>query len=169
MRISLKNTLLLFIVCLLFSCGKNKSPFYDEILRSEQGHFRGIEIDANIETVNNLENKQFLRDKMTDYLHYDYEISMGNTYTATYDFSEDNELYEIEIAVFLDVIEDAEMLFNNFSNHFNRKYSVGKTEDDGYITWHTHSSNSNNRVAISMINDSESYGYVTILIRNLDY
>ena len=169
MRISLKNTLLLFIVCLLFSCGKNKSPFYDEILRSEQGHFRGIEIDANIETVNNLENKQFLRDKMTDYLHYDYEISMGNTYTVTYDFSEENELYEIEMAVFLDVIEDADLLFKNFLNHFNKKYSAGKKEADGYMTWQTNTKKTNSRVTISMINDSDSYGYITILIRDLDY
>jgi hypothetical protein len=169
MRISFKKILSLFIICLLFSCGKNKSPFYDEVLKSEQGQIRDIEIGTTIETVKALENEVFLRDKMDDYLHYDYEISMGNTYTATYDFSSENELYEIEIAVFLDVIEDAEMLFQNFSDHFNRKYSVGKTEDDGYITWNTHSKNSNNRVAISMINDSESYGYLTILIRDLDY
>mgnify|MGYP006000849077 CR=1 FL=1 len=169
MRISLKKIISLFIICIFFSCKKNISPFYDQILKSEQGQLRGIEIGATIEAVEQLENKEFLRDKMTDYLHYDYEISMGNTYTATYDFSSENELYEIEIAVFLDVVEDAEILFKNFSDHFNRKYSIGKTEGDGYMTWVTHSKNSNNEVVISMINDSEEYGYITILIRDLDY
>ena len=32
--------------------------------------------------------------------HYDYEMSMGNTYTVSYDFSEVIELYEIEVAIF---------------------------------------------------------------------
>ena len=169
MKIKLTKICLLLSICLLFACNQNKSPFYDEILKSEEGQFRGIEIGVTVDAIKALENNQFLKDQMPDYLHYDYEMSMGNTYTVTYDFSENNELYEIEVAIFLDTIEDAGILFSNFSDHFNRKYSVGRNEDDGYITWHTNSSISNDRVAISMINDSEAYGYITILIRNLDY
>ena len=160
---------IIIIVCFLCACDKNTSPFYNEILKSETGQLRGIEISTTIEDVKKVEAEQFLRDKMLDYLHYDYEISMGNTYTVTYDFSEDNELYEIEVAVFLDVVKDASLLFDNFSNHFNKKHGVGRNEADGYMTWHTNSSISSNRVAISIINDSESYGYITILIRDLDY
>ncbi|MBL4668331.1 MAG: hypothetical protein JKY30_03615 [Flavobacteriales bacterium] len=156
-------------IALFFSCKNNKSPFYDDILKSEKGHFRSVEIGTSIEEVKILENDLFLRDQMPDYLHYDYEISMGNTYTVTYDFSEENELYEIEMAVFLDVIEDADLLFKNFSNHFNKKYSAGKKEADGYMTWQTNTKKTNSRVTISMINDSDSYGYITILIRDLDY
>ncbi len=161
----------LSIICIsfLFSCTNNKSPFYEEILKSENGQLRGASIGDKFEDTKPLENDQFLKESMSDYLHYDYEISMGNSYTVTYDFSADNELYEIEMAVFLDVIEDADVLFENFSDHFNRKYGVGRTEEDGYITWHTNSSASSNRISISMINDSDSYGYITILIRDLDY
>ena len=75
----------------MFSCKNNTSPFYDEVLKSEQGQIREIEIGTTIEVVKTLENKAFLIDEMDDYLHYDYEISMGNTYTATYDFSSKNE------------------------------------------------------------------------------
>jgi hypothetical protein len=164
------NKIFIFLsFCLLLACGQNKSPFYDEILKSETGQFRGAEIGTPIELIKDIENKQFLKDHMLNYLHYDYEINMGNSYTVTYDFSEKNELYEIEVAVFLDVIEDAETLFNNFSDHFNRKYSIGRKEEDGYMTWHTNSSISNSRVAISIINDSEEYGYLTIFVRDLDY
>ena len=164
-----KKTIYLLCICFLFSCKNNKSPFYDDILKSENGQLRGATIGNTINEIKPLEEDNFLKESMSDYLHYDYEMSMGNSYTVTYDFSEDNELYEIELAVFLDVITDADLLFKNFSDHFNRKYSVGETEEDGYITWHTKSKKSANRVAISMINDSESYGYVTILIRDLDY
>jgi hypothetical protein len=169
MKTVLNRTFLLLSFCLLLACGQNKSPFYDEILKSETGQFRGAEIGTSIQLIKDIENGQFLKDQMSNYLHYDYEINMGNSYTVTYDFSEKNELYEIEVAVFLDVIEDAEFLFNNFSDHFNRKYNIGRKEEDGYMTWNTNSSISNSRVAVSMINDSEEYGYLTIFVRDLDY
>ena len=169
MKPILTKTIFLVSICFLFACEQNKSPFFDEILKSEKGQFRGAEIGTSIETIEAFEKKDFLKDQMQNYLHYDYEINMGNSYTVTYDFSEENELYEIEVAVFLDVIEDADILFNNFSDHFNRKYSIGRAEDDGYMTWHTKSSISKSRVAVSMINDSEEYGYLTIFVRDLDY
>jgi len=169
----MKNTLIkilpLFIICFIAACGQEKSPFYEEILKSETGQFRGAEISTTSEEIKAIEDENYLKDQMINYLHYDYEISMGNTFTVTYDFSDNNELYEIEVAIFLDEIEAAEPLFKNFSDYFNRKYSIGRTEDDGYMTWHTKSNISQNKVAISMINDSEAYGYITILIRDLDY
>ena len=166
--IPIKITCIVFL-SLLLSCKNNKSPFYDEILKTEKGQLRGGTIGTTIEDIKSLENEAFLREGMADYLYYDYELSMGNSYTITYDFSSDKELYEIELAVFLDVIEDAGVLFNNFSDHFNRAHGIGKKEEDGYITWETSSRISSNRVAISMIDDSESYGFITILVSDLEY
>ena len=130
---------------------------------------RGAQIGSSIEQIKTLENQTFLIDEISGYLHYDYEISMGNSYTVSYDFSEKNELYEIEVAIFLDVIEDADLLFKNFSDHFNRKYSVGKKEDDGYMSWSSTSNITNSKINISMINDSQSYGFITIFVRDLSY
>ena len=161
--------ILLLSICFLFACENNNSPYFDEILKSEKGHFRGVEIGNSITQTKALESPEFLIDEMEDYLHYDYEISMGNTYTVTYDFSGENELYEIETAIFLDVIEDADLLFENFANHFNRKYGVGKTEADGFLSWSTKSSVSNSDISISIINDSQSYGFITIFVRDLSY
>lgn len=161
--------ILLISICFLISCNNNKSPYYDTILKSEEGQLRGAHIGGSIEQVKKIEEQSFLIDEMQDYLHYDYEIDMGNSYTVTYDFSEKNELYEIEVAIFLDVIDDADLLFKNFSDHFNRKYSTGKQEADGYLTWNTNSSVSNSKISISMINDSQSYGFITIFVRDLSY
>jgi hypothetical protein len=169
MKQLIHKSLFVTTLILLQACGADKSPFYESILQSEEGQLRGVEIGTGLEDVKTFETESNLRDKMPNYLHYDYEISMGNTYTVTYDFSEQDELYEIEVAVFLDVIEDADVLFKNFSDYFNRKYSIGRKEDDGYMTWHTKSGISDNRVAISMINDSDAYGYLTIIVRDLDY
>jgi len=163
------KTILLLSIFFLLACNNNKSPYYDEILKSEEGQLRGTKIGDSLEHTKSLENQFFLIDEMSDYLHYDYEMSMGNSYTVSYDFSEQNKLYEIEVAIFLDVIEDADLLFKNFSNHFNRKYSVGKKEADGYMSWNSTSSITNSNIAISMINDSQSYGFITIFVRDLSY
>jgi hypothetical protein len=169
MKIIVNKVLLLFCICIIYSCGQNKNPYFDKILKSNKGHLRGVEIGSSIETVKNVEDSVFLKSEMPNYLYYEYEINMGNSYTVTYDFTKENKLYEIELAVYFDVIEDAGTLFTDFSKQFNRKYNVGKKEDDGYTIWHTSGNNNENRVEIAIINDSETYGFTTIIIRDLDY
>jgi len=151
MKTGITKIILLLSICFLFTCKNNKSPYYDDVLKSEEGQLRGAQIGESIEQIKALENQTFLIDEMSDYLHYDYEMSMGNSYTVSYDFSEQNKLYEIEVAIFLDVIEDAGLLFKNFSNYFNRKYSRGKKEADGYMSWNSTSNITNSTIHISMI------------------
>ena len=169
MKNSFFKIVLLVIVSSFIACGGNKNEHYNDILKSNKGNIRGLEIGASIETVKALEDTTFLKNEMPDYLYYEYEINMGNSYTATYDFSEENKLYEIEIAAYFDLIEDADNLFVDFSTHFNKKYGRGKFEDDGYTIWTTTNSINGNRVEIAMINDSDSYGFLSIIIRDLDY
>jgi hypothetical protein len=169
MKKSLFKTILLLVICLIYACGGNQNQHYNTILKSDEGNIRGVEIGAGIEAVKALEDSTFLKNEMPDYLYYEYDINMGNSYTATYDFSEENKLYEIEIAVYFDVIEDANTLFTDFSNHYNKKYGKGKIEEDGYTTWHTANSFNGGRVEIAMINDSETYGFLSVIIRDLDY
>ncbi len=162
-----KGFLYIVLLFIIVSCGEKKSEFFQLILKSDYGYLRGISIGDDINHVKGLEEAEFLRDSMPDYLHYDYEISMGNSYTVTYDFSEDKKLYEIELAAFLDKIEDAGFLFNDFNNHFTRRYGKGKMADDGFTIWKIENAKQN--VEIAMINDSQSYGYLSIIIRDLDY
>lgn len=165
-----KFTLFIFLIGLLLgSCKQEESPYFKTILISENGHFRGISIGDNIDKVKTNENKIFLVDKMRGYLHYDYEIDMGNSYTVSYDFSKTNLLYEIETTVYLDDITDAPILFNTFHNHFSQKYGKGKVEEDNYTTWKTISKKTQNNIEIAMLNESISYGIISIKIRNLDY
>ena len=133
MKSILKNILLFLSIGLLVSCWQNKNPYFDTILKTDIGHLRGTEIGTTIEKVKAVENPSFLKSEMPDYLYYEYELNMGNSYTVTYDYSEENKLYEIELAVYFDVIEDAGTLFTDFSNHFNKKYSKGKKEAVGHV------------------------------------
>lgn len=162
-----KYTVFIFFLVILFGCQSDNSPYYTIIKKSDEGHLRGVTIGTSIEKVITLEDAKFLESSMDDYLHYDYPISMGNTYTVTYDFSPENELYEIELAVFFDEIEDAEKLFEDYMQFFLRKYGKGKLADDGFTIWTI--KNKAENIEIAMINDSQSYGYFSIIIRDLDY
>lgn len=158
----------LLLLIILYSCTPKKNQYFDTLLKTETGIFRGIEIGNNIEKVKETENEDFLVDNMPDYLYFDYELDMGNSYTVSYDFS-DNKLYEIELAAYFDKIEDANQIFKDFSNHFNKIHGKGKVEDDGYTSWRTKNEKTNTNIEIAMVNDSKEYGYISILISNLDY
>jgi len=160
---------LLVIILFLLSCQQDKSPYFRSILKSTGGDFRNITIGASFDQVKRNENDSFLVDQMESYLHYEYVLDMGNSYTVTYDFSSTNELYEIESTAYFDVIEDANLLFNDFKAHFTQKYGVSKKEEDGYTTWKTVHKKTGTNIEIAMINESISYGIITIKIRDLDY
>lgn len=158
----------ILLVLVVTSCKKANSLHFDAIVKSEQGTFRGVEIGSVIEDVQKLENKEFLVDNMPEYLYYDYNLDMGNSYTISYDFSK-NSLYEIELSAYFDKIEEANNLFAELTKHFTDSYGAGKIAADGYTSWRTKSQKTGNGVEIAMINDSQEYGYISILISDLNY
>lgn len=159
--------IVLAFVTLLSACTPKKNQYFDTLLKTETGIFRGVEIGNSISEIKQTENLEFLVDDMPDYLYFDYKLDMGNSYTISYDFSE-NKLYEIELAAYFDQIEDANQLFKDFSTHFNKIHGKGKIEDDGYTSWRTKNKKTNANIEIAMVNDSQEYGYISILISDLD-
>ena len=161
------NILVLVIVGFLFSCGTSNNEHFETIRKSDEGQLRGVSIGMTIEAIKSKEDLRFLKSEKPDYLHYDYSISMGNSYTVAYDFSEEDKLYEIELTVFFDAIEDAQTLFLDFEEEFNQKYGKGEKADDGFSIWKSRTEALN--VEVAMINDSQAYGYLSIIVRDLDY
>ena len=162
------NLLIMVIVLTLSSCKRSHSNYFETIIKDDQGILRGAEIGNNIDEVRSMENSKFLVDNMPEYLYYDYKLDKENSYTISYDFSQNN-LYEIEVSVYLDKIEDANSLFAELSAHFCEHYGNGKMATDGYTSWRTKSVKNGNSVEIAMINDSQGYGYISILISDLNY
>ena len=162
-----KIILMLIVPSFLFSCGGSNNEHYEIINKSEEGQLRGVSIGMTIEAVKAKEGLRFLKSEKSDYLHYDYPVSMGNSYTVAYDFSEEDKLYEIELTVFFDAIEDAQTLFLDFEEKFNQKYGKGEKADDGFNIWEMRSDALS--VEFAMINDSQAYGYLSIIVRDLDY
>lgn len=162
-----QKILVVIFAVFLFSCGGSNNENYKTIQKSEEGHLRGVSIGMTFEEVQSKENPAFLKSKKQDYLHYDYPINMGNSYTVAYDFSEEDKLYETELTVFFDAIEDAQTLFLDFEEQFNQKYGKGERAEDGFSIWKSKSEALN--IEVAMINDSQAYGYLSIIVRDLDY
>lgn len=156
------------VLAVVTSCGTKKSDFFKVINKVEKGQIRGVEIGTDLKTIKAVEDNTFLIDDQPQYLHYDYDISMGNSYTVTYDFYE-NELYEIEIAVYFDLVEDAKKVAQEFIEHYNDKYGKNKLEQDGFTTWKTTSSITNRPVEVALKEDSERNGYGYFVIKIYDY
>ena len=55
MKTLFTKTILLLSICFLFACKNNKSPFYDDVLKSEEGQLRGAQIGSSIEQIKTLE------------------------------------------------------------------------------------------------------------------
>ena len=164
-----KTAIIIMVLVVVTACGTKKSDFFKAINKAEKEHIRGVEIGADLKTVKAVEDNAFLIDDQPQYLHYDYDISMGNSYTVTYDFYE-KKLYEIEIAVYFDLVEDAKKVAQEFTEYYNDSYGKNKLEQDGFTTWKTTSSITKKPVEVALKEDSErnGYGYFVIKIYELE-
>ncbi len=162
------HIIVIVILLIIVSCSKSKSSYFDVIQKSDKGILRGAEIGNTILEVQQLENKEFLVDNMPEYLYYDYKLDKTNSYTVSYDFAQEG-LYAIELSVYFDNIEEANLIFADFNEYFTKIYGKSKVVEDGYTSWVTKSKKTGNNVEIAMINDSKEYGYVSVLISDLNY
>lgn len=156
------------LLVLLFSCKQVNNRYYLSILKNETGDFRGVNIGSTLAQIKAQENDTFLTNKTDNHLFYDYEINMGNSFTIAYDFTNQNKLKNIKITTYLDDVNEAQVVFENFKKHFNKKYTTKQAIKDGKHTWNNISENHNKNIEFSMINKSESYGVLIINIRKLD-
>ncbi len=167
MKKSWSKISILLISIIVFSCSGINNEYYPTISKNEVGELRGASIGMTILEVKKIEDIKFLKSEMGTYLHYDYPINMGNSYTVAYDFSDENELYEIELTAFFDQIEAAETLLEDYKNTFNKKYVQQKDAEDGYLIWNANHGGKN--IEVAMKNESDHYGLLNIKIRDLDY
>lgn len=165
------NKFLPFIFALLFlaSCNTNEdytTEAYTKITNGDDGHFRGVMIGMTMEEVKKAEDKSGLKDDEESFLYYDFPLKGEDSYTVSYDFYE-GDLYEIEMNAYLDTKETAKKVFKKLKKNFSKKYGESYVDGAGYTIWSADAENGN-EVEIALIEDSEAYGYIQLLISDLD-
>jgi hypothetical protein len=151
----------------LWSCGEEKKTLFEKLLKEKEGILRGFETGETYDEVLSAEKNYTNIEKGNDYIYYDFDLGNEESYTLTYNFYQD-KLYEITMDVYLNSQNTARQLFNEFKNHYNQKFGEGVLSKDGYTTWYTQNKLSQ-KVEIAIKENSESYGFFTITINNLDY
>lgn len=166
--------ILLLIGVLVSGCTKHLE--LKDVIRTEQGHFRGVSIDDSPEMVMAIEDSTKLADRnRTDtYLYYDFplkkksEIKGANSLTVAYNF-EDGKLFEIQADIYLEDIGDCNHIYEQLIELFNRKYGDYVT-DEGYLVWKTQLSGGD-KISVELINETSEYkvGKLSLTIFNDDY
>ncbi len=162
-----------FIV-MLAACSKQIE--LEEIIKTEEGHFRGINIDDSPEKVLSMENSTKLADhsRSNTYLYYDIPMKKkgntknANSFTLAYNF-EDEKLYEIQVDIYLENEGDCQHIYEGLVDLFSRKYGPS-TQDEDYLVWNTRLDDGDN-ISYELVDESSEYksGKLSLTIFNVDY
>ena len=173
----LKKKLFLFafpvlIILLMAGCDTKKSPlaeygsFFENVMRSEDGVFRGFNLGVKLDSVlKNESSKAIEADE--NYLYYEFQTDTTGTYNVAYTFNE-GSLSEIQSDLFINNQTNTDAVFNAFKTYFDEHYGPSQT-DKGYTVWSV-KSDLFKEVKINLSNESADFsipnspGKVSILI-----
>lgn len=162
-----------FAVSILFtSCENSKSPlaeygsFFENVMRSENGVFRGFNLGVKIDSVLKNESiKAFEADE--NYLYYEFQMDTTGEYNVAYTFNESG-LAEIQSDLYINNQANTDAVYNAFKSYFDEHYGPSAT-DMGYTVWSV-KSDLFKEVKINLSNESADFsvpnspGKVSILI-----
>jgi hypothetical protein len=149
-----KRIILLGCILILASCkGRldKHGELFSTLMKSEEGLFRGVELD---ETFDKVEQSEGIAPDEFDKTFALYKGSIGVTgnYTVRYGF-ENSELSEILVSAEFDNREEGIEMLNGFRSYFNERY-VNSAKEGGYLVWKGNT-NDNPGAIIEMIDESE--------------
>lgn len=142
-----------------FSCKEPKSPlskygsFFEEVMRSENGVFRGFSLGVKIDSV--LKNEPITAIEADDgYLYYEFQTDTTGSYNVAYTFNEKG-LAEIQSDLFINNQTNTDAVFNAFKSYFDEHYGSSET-DMGYSVWSV-KSDIFDEVKINLSNESSDF------------
>ncbi len=153
----------LFIISctlLLVACAgedNTEEQYFNTIIKTEQGHFRGVEIGDSLATVKAVD-PDYLVFESEEELEYQIPLVEEDSsfFDINYSFDEFG-LFEIQVDIYLSNPDETTLMFERFKTYFNKKYGESMMSA-GYTTWLTQSAQKNN-VEVSLIDESTDFGY----------
>ena len=176
MRISYKIILSLIVLVLIgLSCKEEKKETFvvkqrvfsgyhillDEIIRSPEGVFRGIDLNTNIETIKKVESV-LPSEASEDHLYYEFEADSLTNYSIDYVFNRDS-LEEISVQINSNDLELSSYLFCDLKDYYANKLP-NPTEDKGYVVYNCFEGQRKPFVVSLSDNSSPSKGIINMVI-----
>jgi hypothetical protein len=136
-------------------------PLLDELVRSKQGVFRGLNLNAASKTVRETENSEPV-ESSDGHLYYEYRADSLTNYSIDYAFERDS-LQEINVQVNCDDLDLTNYLFCDLKDYYANKLP-NPTEDKGYVVYNCFEGERKPFVVSLSDNSSPSRGVINMVI-----
>ncbi len=128
----------------------------DEVVKTEKGMLRGIDLGANLEEIKKAESAH-ISEESPDYLFYEFPVDSTNNYTIAYTL-ENNSLNEIRADIYVTNDTIAKTLCESFISYFSKRYKEPQKENNVLWSWLTLYNNTS--VRIELMDESADYHHV---------
>ena len=166
---------LLLSVFILFSCKEEKKeteklkprvfegyhPLLDEIIRSKEGVFRGINLNSQASKIRNVESIPPIEES-ADHLYFEYRADSLTNYSVDYTLDQDS-LEEISVQINSNDLELTSYLFCDLKDYYANKLP-NPTEDKGYIIYNCFEGQRKPFVVSLSDNSSPTKGIINMVI-----
>lgn len=133
----------------------------DEIIRSREGVFRGINLNTNSETIKKIESVP-PSEASEGHLYYEFKVDSLTNYSIDYTFSRDS-LEEISVQINTNDLELSSYLFCDLKDYYANKLP-NPTEDKGSVVYNCFEGQRKPFVVSLSDNSSPSKGIINMLI-----
>jgi hypothetical protein len=136
-------------------------PLLDEIIRSKQGVFRGLNLNAHPDAVREIENSEPV-ETSDGHLYYEYQADSTTNYSIDYAFENDS-LEEINVQVNSNDVDLTNYIFCDLKDYYANKLP-NPTEDKGFVVYNCFEGERKPFVVSLSDNSSPSRGLITMVI-----
>ena len=163
---SYKHTKLLVILLLitLGSCtndapvSKSKlsayGPVFEKVMVTENGAFRGFSLGDPLDSIQAKETAK-LTEADDGYLYYESKLDdTTGSFNISYSFDETG-LSEIQSDIYVNDINDADVIFDQFKNYFDKHYGSSESHM-GFTVW-TVKSEKYGEIRVNLSNESADF------------
>ena len=133
----------------------------DEIIRSKEGIFRGLELNSKAETIKGIE-KGVPVENSDGHLYYEYKADSLTDYSIEYTLVRDS-LEEITVQINTDDLELSSYLFCDLKDFYANKLP-NPTEDKGYVVYNCFEGQRKPFVVSLSDNSSPTKGIINMVI-----
>ena len=136
-------------------------PLLDEIIKSKQGVFRGLDLNARSEQIMVLENAE-PAETSPGHLYYEYQAASLTIYSIDYSLENDS-LEEINLQINTKDMDLSTYLFCDLKDYYANKLP-NPTEDQGYVVYNCFEGQRKPFVVSLSDNSSPTMGIINMVI-----
>ncbi len=136
-------------------------PLLDEIVRTKDGVFRGINLNSSSEKIKSIEQVE-PTEESPEHLYYEYKADSLTNYSIDYTLDNDS-LEEINVQINSNDVELSSYLFCDLKDFYANKLP-NPTEDKGYVIYNCFEGQRKPFVVSLSDNSSPSKGILNMVI-----